>query len=69
VASRLADVLGVRTSDLATFQRDQTVTNTALVAVLTERGLDPAIAQEITAKISTPARQALLEAPAALNEC
>ena len=62
IASRLAAALGVSANDLATIQRDQAETDMNLVAVLVDRGLQPAIAEEITAKISTPARRALLEA-------
>ncbi len=61
VASRLAATLAVRPSDLATFQRQQSTTDTELMAALTARGLDPKIAEEITRTISTPARRALVE--------
>jgi transcriptional regulator with XRE-family HTH domain len=61
-ASRIADVLGMHASELATVQRHQITTDADLVATLTSRGLDPRIAEEIRTKISTPARQALLEA-------
>ena len=61
VATRIAAVLGVGSNELATMQREQSATDHELVAVLTAGGLAPAIAQEITGKISTSARLALLE--------
>ena len=62
IATRIAAVLGVGSNELATMQREQSATDHELVAVLMARGLTLAIAQEITGKISTPARQALLVA-------
>lgn len=61
-ATRVAAALGVGPNELASMQRDQSATDTTLVAVLTVRGPPPAMAQEITGKISTSARRALLEA-------
>ena len=61
IATRIAAVLGVGSNELATMQREQSATDTELMAILTARGLTPAIAQEITGKISTSARLALLE--------
>lgn len=62
VASRIAEVLGIRTSDPVTLQRRQVTTDADLISALTSRGLDPLFAAEIRNKISTQVRQALLEA-------
>lgn len=61
VAADIARHIGVKPSDLATIQREQSDVDTALIEALTSRGLSDAIAQHICDKISTTARAALLE--------
>jgi transcriptional regulator with XRE-family HTH domain len=62
VAAEIARHIGVKPSDLATIQREQSDVDTALIAALTERGVSDDLAQHICDKISTIARVALLDA-------
>jgi transcriptional regulator with XRE-family HTH domain len=61
VASRIAVTLGMSANDLASIQREQTSVNDQLAVSLMDRGMDPVMAHEVTTRISTPARRALLE--------
>ena len=61
VAADIARHIGVKPSDLATIQREQSDVDSALIEALTARGLSEPIAQHICDKISTVARAALLE--------
>jgi transcriptional regulator with XRE-family HTH domain len=60
VGAALARELGVTAQELATTNRVQGEVNTQLVAILTEAGLDDAVAREIQRAISAAARQELL---------
>jgi transcriptional regulator with XRE-family HTH domain len=62
VAADIAREIGVKPSDLAVIQREQSDVDTALIEVLHAIGLDDDIAQHICDRISTSARAALLEA-------
>jgi len=61
VAADIAHHIGVKPSELATIQREQSDVDTALIEALTSKGLDESIAHHICDKISTGARAALLE--------
>ncbi len=61
VAADIAREIGVRPSELATIQREQSDVDSALVEALVDLGLDPDIAQHICDRISTTARSALVE--------
>ena len=61
VAADIARHIGVKPSELATIQREQSDVDQALIEALTARGLNDEIAQHICDKISTVARAALLE--------
>jgi transcriptional regulator with XRE-family HTH domain len=61
VAADIARHIGVKPSELATIQREQSDVDQALIEALTARGLSDEIAQHICDKISTSARAALLE--------
>jgi transcriptional regulator with XRE-family HTH domain len=61
VAADIAREIGVKPSELATIQREQSDVDTALVEVLTALGLTNEMAQHICDRISTSARSALLD--------
>jgi transcriptional regulator with XRE-family HTH domain len=61
VAADIAERIGVRPSDLATIQREQSDVDAALIELLTGIGLEDEIAQHICDRISTSARAALVE--------
>lgn len=61
VAADIARHIGVKPSELAAIQREQSDVDRALIEALTTRGLSDDIAQHICDKISTSARAALLE--------
>jgi len=61
IAAGIAKALGVRGSDLAMMQREQSSIDVQLVHALTEAGIDETTAQPIRGRISTPARAALLD--------
>jgi transcriptional regulator with XRE-family HTH domain len=62
VAADIAAVIGVKPSDLATIQREQSDVDQALIVALTARGISDEMAQHICDRISTAARAALLGA-------
>jgi transcriptional regulator with XRE-family HTH domain len=62
VAADIAERIGVRPSDLAVIQREQSDVDAALIELLTGLGLDNATAQHICDRISTTARAALVDA-------
>ncbi len=62
VAADIARHIGVKPSDLATIQREQSDVDDALVATLIGLGLSEEMAQHICDRISTTARAALLDA-------
>lgn len=62
VAADIARVIGVKPSDLAVIQREQSDVDRQLVEALVARGLTEEMAQHICDRISTTARAALLEA-------
>lgn len=61
VAAEIAQHIGVKPSDLATIQREQSDVDTALIASLGTLGLDSATAQHVCDRISTSARAALVD--------
>ena len=61
VAADIARHIGVKPSELATIQREQSDVDKQLIEALTARGLSDDISQHICDKISTSARSALLE--------
>lgn len=61
VAADIAREIGVKPSELATIQREQSDVDTALVQALESIGLDAEIALHICDRISTTARTALLD--------
>ncbi|MCC6935540.1 MAG: helix-turn-helix transcriptional regulator [Thermomicrobiales bacterium] len=60
VAADIAREIGVKPSELATIQREQSDVDAALIDALIEMGLDMEIAQHICDRISTAARSALV---------
>ncbi|MGH9173154.1 MAG: helix-turn-helix domain-containing protein [Vicinamibacterales bacterium] len=62
VAAEIAHHIGVKPSELATIQREQSDVDAQLINALTGRGINDVMAQHICDKISTSARVALLEA-------
>jgi transcriptional regulator with XRE-family HTH domain len=62
VAADIARQIGVKPSELATIQREQSDVDAALIDVLLGIGLDNDTAQHICDRISTSARSALVEA-------
>jgi transcriptional regulator with XRE-family HTH domain len=62
VAAEIANHIGVKPSDLATIQREQSDVDTALIAALLGLGLEAGMAQHICDRISTSARAALVAA-------
>lgn len=61
VAADIAREIGVKPSELATIQREQSDVDTALVQALESVGLEPPMAQHICDRISTAARTSLLD--------
>lgn len=61
VAADIAEHIGVKPSDLATIQREQSDVDTALIASLCRLGLSDDMAQHICDRISTSARAALVD--------
>lgn len=62
VAADIAHHIGVKPSELAAIQREQSDVDQQLVDALTARGIDAATARHICDRISTAARSALLTA-------
>lgn len=62
VAADIAREIGVKPSELATIQREQSDVDTQLIEALTARGIDLEMARHICDRISTAARAALLDA-------
>lgn len=60
VAADIAHHIGVKPSELATIQREQSDVDDHLIEALTARGLDAVMARHICDRISTAARSALL---------
>jgi transcriptional regulator with XRE-family HTH domain len=60
VAADIAREIGVKPSELAMIQREQSDVDDALIEALTERGMEPEMARHICDRISTSARAALL---------
>jgi transcriptional regulator with XRE-family HTH domain len=60
VAADIARHIGVKPSELAAIQRQQSDVDQQLIDVLVARGLDPVMARHICDRISTAARSALL---------
>lgn len=60
VAADIAREIGVKPSELATIQREQSDVDAALIDALVELGLDMEVAQHICDRISTSARSALV---------
>ncbi|HQX62643.1 MAG TPA: helix-turn-helix transcriptional regulator [Thermomicrobiales bacterium] len=61
VAADIAREIGVKPSELAAIQREQSDVDAALIEELVELGLNMEISQHICDRISTTARAALLE--------
>jgi transcriptional regulator with XRE-family HTH domain len=62
VAADIAHHIGVKPSELATIQREQSDVDQQLVDALMARGLDAVMARHICDRISTSARTSLLTA-------
>jgi len=62
VAADIAREIGVKPSELATIQREQSDVDAQLVAALQEIGISPDVARHICDRISTTARLALVDA-------
>jgi len=60
VAADIAKHIGVKPSELATIQREQSDVDQQLVEALMARGLDATMSRHICDRISTTARSALL---------
>ncbi len=61
IAAAIARSIGVSVSNLAIVNREQAVINAQLVQTLVAAGMEEPLANEIQQRISTTARQALLE--------
>lgn len=61
VAADIAREIGVKPSELATIQREQSDVDAALIESLSNLGLSTEVAQHICDRISTTARAALVE--------
>ncbi|HUG15704.1 MAG TPA: helix-turn-helix transcriptional regulator [Thermomicrobiales bacterium] len=61
VAAEIAEHIGVKPSDLALIQREQSDIDTALITALHALGLDFDMAQHVCDRISTAARAALVD--------
>jgi transcriptional regulator with XRE-family HTH domain len=62
VAADIARHIGVKPSELATIQREQSDVDDQLIEALVARGLDTSMSRHICDRISTAARSALLGA-------